>query len=334
MRPRRRAGSHAAASPRDESSGCQRGGVPASQRDGTSGCQRVADTDSVTGMDVVVSGDPVDAGALRELVGAAAVADGVSPLSESFRLRLRHGGGTHLTAVAAGGRLVGYAQLHGDEAELVVHPAYRHGGVGRTLLDAVLDRAGAGPLRMWAHGDHPSATALGVPAGLERYRVLWRFQRDAARPLPEYPLPAGLRVRAFVPGADEDAWLRVNARAFADHPDQGRMTRDDLALREAEPWFDPAGFLLAVDDADRIAGFHWTKIHPGRLGEVYVLGVDPDAQAGGLGKALALAGLRHLHAAGVTRVMLYVDEDNPHAVTLYRKLGFVQWVTDVAFRRR
>lgn len=303
-------------------------------------------------MDVVLAEGPVDADTLRELVDTAATADGVSPLSEPFQLRLRHGGGIHVTALATshpgGGRgqggdrivggatserLVGYAQLYDGEAELVVHPAYRHRGVGRALLGGVLDRVGPGTLRMWAHGDHPSATALGTPAGLERYRVLWRFQRDAARPLPEYPLPAGLRVRSFVPGADEDAWLRVNARAFADHPDQGRWTRQDLALREAESWFDPAGFLLAVDEADRIAGFHWTKIHPGRLGEVYVLGIDPDAQAGGLGKALTLAGLRHLHAAGVTRVMLYVDEDNPHAVALYRKLGFVQWVTDVAFRR-
>src|SRR3712207_7276788 len=52
----------------------------------------------------------------------------------------------------------------------------------------------------------------------------------------------------------EEAWLRVNARAFDWHPEQGRMTAADLALREAEEWFDPAGFLMAWrgdPDSDR-----------------------------------------------------------------------------------
>lgn len=280
-------------------------------------------------------GRTVDAAAVRALVDAAATADGVSALSEPFLLRLRHGGGLHVTAVD-GTTLVGYAQLHGGEAELVVHPAWRHRGTGRAVLDAVLGAAGSGGLRMWAHGDHPSATALGHPAGLVRYRVLWQLRRDLtddrAGGLAAPALPDGVRLRAFVPGRDEDAWLRVNARAFAGHPDQGRWTRDDLAVREAEPWFDPAGFLLAVDPADRILGFHWTKTHSDTLGEVYVLGIDPGAQGGGLGAALAAAGLRHLRSRGRTQVMLYVDEDNPRAVALYRKLGFVQWVTDAAFR--
>jgi mycothiol synthase len=284
-----------------------------------------------SGVEVTVD-RTVDAGAVLALVDAAGTADGVSALSEPFLLRLRHGGGVHVTA-ADGPTLVGYAQLHGGEAELVVHPAWRRRGIGRAVLAAVLGEAGSGGLRMWAHGDHPSATALGHPAGLLRYRVLWQFRRDLAGELAAPALPDGVRLRAFVPGRDEDAWLRVNARAFADHPDQGRWTREDLALRQAEPWFDPAGFLLAVDPADRILGFHWTKTHSDTLGEVYVLGIDPGAQGGGLGAALTAAGLRHLASRGLRQVMLYVDEDNPRAVALYRKLGFVQWVTDAAFRR-
>ena len=279
------------------------------------------------------TGRTTDPAAVRELVSAAAITDGVSALSEAFLLRLRHGGGLHVTAWDAD-RLLGYAQLYDGEAELVVHPASRHQGVGRALLSAVLGEVGDGDLRLWAHGDHPSATALGHPAGLDRYRVLWQFRRELEDPLPPIDLPAGVRLRSFVPGADEAAWLRVNARAFADHPDQGRWGREDLRMREAEPWFDPAGFLLAVDGADHILGFHWTKRHPGQLGEVYVLGIDPATQGGGMGAALTAAGLRYLKRAGARQVMLYVDEDNPRAVNLYRKLGFTQWVTDVAFRRR
>ncbi|MCD9448381.1 GNAT family N-acetyltransferase, partial [Klebsiella pneumoniae] len=89
--------------------------------------------------------------------------------------------------------------------------------------------------------------------------------------------------------------LAVNARAFAHHPEQGSIDAEDLAERMNEVWFDPGGFFLAHaggEPAGRLLGFHWTKEHgvlgePG-LGEVYVLGVDPDAQGRGLAKALLL----------------------------------------------
>jgi mycothiol synthase len=147
-------------------------------------------------------------------------------------------------------------------------------------------------------------------------------------------LPAGVVLRAFRPGADDEAWLALNARAFAGHPEQGRWTIDDLAVRLAEPWFDAAGFLLAVRQAgDRLVGFHWTKIHAGTepIGEVYVLGVDPSAAGTGLGTALTLAGLRYLRGRGLTQVMLYVDESNRAAMALYTKLGFTRWSADVMY---
>jgi mycothiol synthase len=110
------------------------------------------------------------------------------------------------------------------------------------------------------------------------------------------------------------------------------MTLDDLRLRMAEPWFDPAGFLLA-ERAAELVGFHWTKIHEDGLGEIYVLGIDPAAQGIRLARPLAIAGLEWLRSAGVEMAMLYVDESNPRAVALYEKLGFTPWTTDVTYRR-
>ncbi len=125
------------------------------------------------------------------------------------------------------------------------------------------------------------------------------------------------------------AWIRANNRAFADHPDQGAETEATLDARLAEPWFDPAGFLL-VDDPDRpgeLAGSCWTKVHPATadepaLGEIYIIGVDPSQQGSGLGAALVLAGLDHLAARGLATALLFVEADNRPALALYDRLGF------------
>ncbi|MFV2099628.1 mycothiol synthase [Micromonospora sp. LOL_024] len=278
------------------------------------------------------------------LARTAGDADGADPLDEHVLLRLRdeHAPATHLIARGDDGTLTGYAHLDtsdpgaGVGVELVVHPAYRRRGTGRALARGVLATA-TGPLRAWAHGDHPSAAALAVDLGFDRARVLWQLRRQLTAPLAEPRLPDGVTLRAFRPG-DDDAWLTVNARAFADHPEQGRWTADDLHARLGEPWFDPAGFLLAVDSAtDRLLGYHWTKVHerPGsaRIGEVYVLGVEPSAHGGGLGRALTTAGLAHLRdRRGLDRVMLYVDESNAAALALYERLGFARWSAHVNYQ--
>jgi mycothiol synthase len=282
-----------------------------------------------------------DVSEVLALAAAAEEADEVYPLSEDAVLQVRHSGGSarvHLLSYLDDG-LAGYAFLdrsdpEGPSGELVVAPRFRRRGHGRALLAA----AGAGPMRFWAHGDQPAARAFAEQAGFARVRVLFQMRRSLAEPLPDAPLPAGVTLRGFRPGHDEEAWLAVNARAFAHHPEQGRWTTDDLELREQEPWFDPAGFLLAVDIEDKLLGFHWTKVHPETgtdpaIGEIYVLGVEPGGHRHGLGKALSVAGLRHLADAGLTDAMLYADESNEAAVALYRGLGFDVYSADVSYQR-
>jgi mycothiol synthase len=260
------------------------------------------------------------------------------------------GGGT--------GPVLGYAQVdasgtgQGVGAELAVHPAHRRRGIGRALVEASRRESPDGQLRIWAHGEHPGAAALAEQLGFERDRVLWQLRRSLRIPIPSADPPPGVRVRSFVTGQDEQAWVEVNNRAFATHPDQGGWDLDALLVRELEPWFDPAGFLLAEREADgTLLGFHWTKVHRAGsrqsqaptdedptgedlVGEVYVLGIDPSAQGMGLGRVLTVAGLRHLRAAGLSQAMLYVDESNPGATALYKKLGFTRWSTDISYRLR
>lgn len=286
--------------------------------------------------------------AVSGLLHAASATDGMRPLSEEAELRMRHGGpagGHDLLVRDDDGTPVAYARLDDGQAELVVAPAARRQGIGAALLSAVEKRAGGGPLSLWAHGDLPAARALAATRGYGRERVLLQMRRDLAGidPDPRPTLPDDVQVLPFVVGRDEAAWLRVNAAAFRSHPEQGSWTAEDVALREAEPWFDPAGFLLAWrgDPAadGELLGFHWTKVHPAGdvaevpVGEIYVLGVAPAAQGLRLGRALTDVGLAHLRGRGLADVLLYVEEDNVAAVRLYESRGFRRYSVDVAWRR-
>ena len=283
---------------------------------------------------------------VRTLAERASAADGVAPLSEQPLLWLTESEAPviHLRAHDPDG-LVGYAQLDvgsqsSARAELVVDPEHRRAGIGRTLLARAQAEASSVPgreLRVWAHGDLPPAHAFADAAGMVVVRELLQMRLDlTARPAVEPVLPPGVTVRPFVPGRDEDAWRRVNSRAFAHHPEQGRMTSADLRAREAEPWFDPAGFLLAERDGI-LLGSVWTKVHPAGehgdrpVGEIYVVGVDPDAQGLGLGGALTAAGLDHLAARGLGAAILYTGADNEVAIRTYRRAGFERSATDVMF---
>jgi mycothiol synthase len=282
---------------------------------------------------------------VRDLAARAEQTDGVAPLSEQPLLWLTdtRPGVVHLSLAATTG-LAAYAQLDLRDpaqaaAELVVAPEARRAGLGTAMLRAVhaaAHEAGAEHVSVWAHGALPPARALAQRLGLRIGRELWQMRLDgltAPSSLP--PLPPGVTVRTFEPGRDEDAWLAVNARAFAHHPEQGRLTRADLDAREAEPWFDAFGWTKVPGPSDqqdtRGQGDAVDTGGPGTAGEIYALGVDPSEQGTGLGRALTARMLDHLARRGRSAAVLYTEGDNVAAVRTYRSAGFVRSAIDIAY---
>lgn len=285
-----------------------------------------------------------DIASVNELLDAATRADGRRPLSDHLYLDLVNGGHNGFAGLVAWepghDHPVAYAQVsRGNDSyafELVIHPHHRYemATIGPELMESALDviaSDGGGSVNWWVFEPTSAHRQLADASGMHQGRTLYQMRRS---------LPTGLDVtvetRSFVPGDDDESWLSVNNRAFADHGEQGGWTLETFCQRQEEDWFDPDGFRVHERDG-RMAAFCWTKVHPpnhdGELpvGEIYVIAVDPDFHGLGLGKQLTLAGLDHLAGLGLKDALLYVDADNATAVSMYERLGFVVSATNAAF---
>ncbi|BBZ31715.1 mycothiol synthase [Mycolicibacterium confluentis] len=275
--------------------------------------------------------------AVAEIIRAATEFDDVVPVGEQVIRELGHQRTEHLLARDDTGAQIGYLNLTPEMAELVVHPSARRRGVGADLIRAALQRSDK--IRFWAHGTLPAAEATARAAGLVAVRRLLQMRRPLGD-LPAVDDAPDTEIRTYAGPSDDAELLRVNNAAFSWHPEQGGWTEADIAERRDESWFDPEGLFLAFDaGTDHLVGFHWTKVHkdPEGLGEVYVVGVDPEAQGRGLGRILTAVGMRHLAQRLSSYpdpvVMLYVESDNTAAVRTYDRLGFTVHSVDTAYAR-
>ncbi|MFN3538842.1 MAG: mycothiol synthase [Rhodococcus sp. (in: high G+C Gram-positive bacteria)] len=275
---------------------------------------------------------------IHQILSRATEVDGTAPLSEQAVKAVDRGDDVVRLVSTEGDRVVGYVGIADGMAEAVVDPPFRGHGVGRELVSRALE-IGSG-IRIWAHGNLPAAQSVAARLGLQVVRELLQMRRASAHPdLPDVVVPEGISLRTYRGHQDDAELLRVNNAAFSWHPEQGGWTDRDIAARRDESWFDPAGLFLAFEEgSDRLLGFHWTKVHPAEgsepaIGEVYVVGIDPQSQGRGLGRVLTLAGLHYLRSRELGQIMLYVEADNTAAVHTYSKLGFENYHVDAAYAR-
>ena len=283
--------------------------------------------------------NPSDLGAaFTRLISRSSMVDGQPPFNDQALVDAASGARSLIVAehgdVIAGAVLIGQGEF-----EFVVDPEFRRNGLGGILLERILDGAEPG-IAGWAHGDHPASRILAERTGFEPVRTLYQLRM----PVPASPSTdsgnegagsanEGIVVEAFRPGVDDDAWVELNARVFADHPEQGSITVDDLHARMADAWFDAGDFLIARD-GDKLVAYNWLKIEgPDEPGEIYVVGVDERYAGQGLGRMLMQRAFDRLRERGVSTAALYVDADNVGAVHLYRSLGFTDHTVDVQYRR-
>jgi mycothiol synthase len=284
------------------------------------------------------------------LIKAAHDFDGTPAIAEHVLLHLRHGGDksdSHLV-IEEKKEVIAYAHLDatdlvaGPSVEAVVHPQYRGKGLGALILKEAIKICGK-KTRIWSHGDLPAAKAIAASLKLER---LWSNLLMSKSLGEIQPVTYKYPIRTFIPSLDNQAFLALNNNVFANYPDQGGWSEDDLKVRLNESWFDEKGFFVAENKGGLI-GFCWTKIHGAHthshngsdedhgheaLGEIYVLAVNPDYKGQGVGRDLTITGLNYLKYQGLNNVMLYVGVENKPAFNLYKSLGFNEFGSDVMYR--
>jgi len=284
------------------------------------------------------------------LIKAAHDFDGTPPIAEHVLLHLRHGGDksdSHLV-IEENKVVIAYAHLDttdliaGPSVEAVVHPQHRGKGLGTLILKEAIKIYGD-KTRIWSHGDLPAAKAI---AAALKFEHIWSNLLMSKSLGEIQPVTSKYPIRTFIPGLDNQAFLDLNNKVFANYPDQGGWSEDDLKVRVNESWFDDKGFLVAEDKGELI-GFCWTKIHGAHthsnngsdddhgheaLGEIYVLAVNPEYKGQGVGRDLTITGLNYLKYQGLNNVMLYVGVENIPAFNLYKSLGFNEFGSDVMYR--
>ena len=284
------------------------------------------------------------------LIKAAHDFDGTPPIAEHVLLHLRHGGDKSDSHIVfeSDNQVIAYAHLDatdlvaGPSVEAVVHPNHRGNGLGALILKEAIKVCGD-KTRIWSHGDLPAAKAIAASLKLER---LWSNLLMSKSIGEIQPVTSKYSIRTFIPDLDNQAFLSLNNKVFANYPDQGGWSEDDLRVRLNEAWFEKEGFFVA-EDKGALIGFCWTKIHGAHthshsgedddhghdaLGEIYVLAVNPDYKGQGVGRDLTITGLNYLKYQGLNNVMLYVGVENKPAFNLYKSLGFNEFGSDVMYR--
>jgi mycothiol synthase len=284
---------------------------------------------------------------LPELIGAATRVDGHEPLGEHKFLRLQLGDDRSSAVLAfEDAELAGYAHTvtygapdaRRASCEFVVHPSFRRQGVGRTLLSRALAAArdqGATRMDLWAYNDTHASQRIAGQFGFTPARRLLHLHRHM-RGVPAPVTVPGASLRPVRPGVDDEAWLALNNRIFAGHPENGEWTLDDLRARMAQPWFD-AGDVLLLEVDGALAGFCWLKVeereNEGRVGEIYVIGIAPEQRGRGLARYLLASALQRLRTRAADVAAIYVDESNEAAVALDETSGFHYHHVDVCYSR-
>jgi len=259
----------------------------------------------------------------------------------------------------ASGKLIGFAELSiAETGEPIdgwlwfrVHPDARCGDVeaaavawGETRMREVASWRGARvKLRSWVNAVDADRISVLESCGFIVDRHFWRMARSLSEPIAEPQFPEGFTLRLFPGEQDAEAWVELYNQSFIDHWNHHDLTVEKFKYDLAQPSYRKDLDLIAVAADGTFAAFCYCEIskeecdRTGRNeGWIMSLGTRRGFRKIGLGRAMLLAGLHRLKAAGVETAIIGVDTANPSgALRLYESADFhnirdkISYVKDV-----
>jgi mycothiol synthase len=303
---------------------------------------------------------PADLLALVELINEADRVDdaGFATTSVALGHRLADPGVTpaeDLLVAEMDGRLLGYALVHKHLEEAIhrigvvgiVHPQWRRQGIGTALMQRAEERARAFRrdkplvLEMIARGRVAGVAELALSLGLHPVRYFFYMQCHDLNSRPDPVLPPGVSMRTLDLLRDAEPLLAAYNDGFSDHWGYVPATRDQFQHLFDSPKFHAEDVLLAVTDQGCIAGLCivlFPQMDPEMLQTnppvIDDLAVPHAYRRRGIGRALLLAGMRHIRQRGFGAAALGVDADNPNqALKLYESVGFTVVSPSTAYHK-
>ena len=253
------------------------------------------------------------------------------------------------------GRLIGFGQIWIPEGGAVVdgflyfrvHPSVRGGDLEREIIgwgserlrEVGRERGLPAELRSSIREHETATRAILEQHGFTPVRYFFRMDRPLDEPIAEPQLPAGLTLRHVASEPDVVAWVDAFNQSFIDHWNHHPATIEGHKHWMQHPSYRPEHDLVAVTPDGVVAAFCLCEIdresnarNQCNEGWIGILGTRRGYRKLGLGRAMLLAGLHALKAAGLDIAKLNVDAENPTgALRLYESVGFRPVYTRIAY---
>src|SRR5215210_1924253 len=157
------------------------------------------------------------------------------------------------------GQLVGYASVRDGEDlanladESCVHPAARGVGIGSRLLDLSEEWArDRGLARFHAHVVNEDGRRLVERRGHRLVRYFWRMEITVEGDPSEPEPPAGVTIRGYRPGEDDEALHATVQRGFAEHWEFAPETLEEWMKRTRRSDYHPSLWRVAEEQGEII----------------------------------------------------------------------------------
>lgn len=255
----------------------------------------------------------------------------------------------------AKGQLIGFGQVWiPQQGEVIdgwlwfrVHPSTRGGNVEKQIIrwgeermrEVRQERGVPVKLRASARDRQEEQVFVLESCGFTCDRYFFTMERSLKEPIAEPQFPNGFTLGHREGAQDTEAWVQLYNQSFIDHWNHHPLTVENVNHYLTDPDYRPELDLIALAPDGTFAAFCYCHIHTednahsGRNeGWIAILGTRRGFRRIGLGRAILLAGMHQLKAAGMDMAKLGVDAENPNgALQLYESVGFHKIYTRLSF---